>query len=604
VLAENWSISADQKTYTFNLRDVNFSTGNPFNAYQLWGQCYGLYYLSANSSSWWNGYQFFDMSSVDFGPATLSLMTESGLVNPSENLLSIMENASWPIYVTSPNQIVFRLSTPFPWFTGTLIAYAGLVFDTQWVLSHGGFGTPGQINSLFNLNPIPGTGPYVVTKVSNNEFVEFSKNSAYWVNSWTAEQIRSNPYVDPGHVQTVIIKVRTDDITRYSDLSTGQASMAAIDSVNWRLVSSDPQFGYAALQPNPGLVLAVAMNTQRYPTNIPAVRQAIQHAINLTEINDTVYFGSLSPWIGPEYPTLKEFYNLGNFSGYQYNVTLSKQILSDAGIDVTKLPTLQFTILAGVNQALNTAQIIQANLAQIGINVNINAVPISEFLSAPPVAGAVSYSSALATADQNSHLTWLGTATWGMSSITPVDILLQIVNENAPCLNYATYSNPVVQTCIDSFFSTANTTQQQSLMLQAQQQINSDAPYIWLGTPTLPLADGSIVYDKAIISSFLLDPLYTGQTDTAIFNTITLVSNNTNVLSENGITLFVLGIFLLVLTSLSVFSSCDLTGFISKHTYMHKYVCTACFRKKQHKNLNFNKKRVNIFSFSLRSKIA
>jgi hypothetical protein len=47
------------------------------------------------------------------------------------------------------------------------------MFDTQWLLDHGGFGTPVQMNTYFNQNPIPGTGPYVVSGFSENSYVEF-----------------------------------------------------------------------------------------------------------------------------------------------------------------------------------------------------------------------------------------------------------------------------------------------------------------------------------------------------------------------------------------------------------------------------------------------
>lgn len=468
VLSENWSISADQKNIIFNLKDVKFSSGNPLNSYQVWGQFYGLYYLSANSSYWWNGYPVFDMTLCDFGPTTLALMNHSGLINPNADLLSIMQNSSWPIYVIGPHQIGFNIKSPFLWFLGPFFGYASLIFDTQWLLDHGGFGSPEKFNTYFNLNPIPGTGPYVVSTVKDNEFVKFTKNPNYWGKDLTEVQIESNPYIDPGHVQTVIISVRADDIARYTDISTGQASIAGIESVNWPLIiENQDKFGYAVLPPNPGLAIGIAMNTQRYPTNITAVRQAIQHAINLTRVNEIAYFNSLSPWVGPEYPTFKDFYNLGNFSGYEYNVSLSKQILAQANINPAKLPPLEFSILAGVTHALNTAQVIQSDLAQIGITVKINVLPTSQFLSAPPNPGCVSYIAALPVADQCSHLTWFGTATFGMTAVTPVDLLLTSVNGKAAGCNYALYNNPVVQTWINGFFETTDISMLQLLGIQA-----------------------------------------------------------------------------------------------------------------------------------------
>ena len=65
VLASSWTVSPDGTTYTFNLRqNVTFSNGDPFNAYQVWGQMYGLYYLSGNSSSFLNAYNVFNFTNV------------------------------------------------------------------------------------------------------------------------------------------------------------------------------------------------------------------------------------------------------------------------------------------------------------------------------------------------------------------------------------------------------------------------------------------------------------------------------------------------------------------------------------------------------------
>ena len=54
-----------------------------------------LYYLSVNDSSWLYGYpNLFNYAPVQFGPATLALMNQTGAVtNPTGQLLQIMENA-------------------------------------------------------------------------------------------------------------------------------------------------------------------------------------------------------------------------------------------------------------------------------------------------------------------------------------------------------------------------------------------------------------------------------------------------------------------------------------------------------------------------------
>ena len=195
-LATSWTTSADGTVYTFNLRQgVSFSDGNPFNAYQVWLQMYGFYYLSGNSTSWLNSYVVFDMSNVDFGPATIAMISQSGgVINPSSQVLQIMSNTSWPIYVTGPYQIVFHLRAPFIFFPGVLNSLDGLIFDVQYVLDHGGFGTPTSVNSLFDLNPIPGTGPYEVDgPVAANNYAKFTQNSHYWGANLTQAEIAADP---------------------------------------------------------------------------------------------------------------------------------------------------------------------------------------------------------------------------------------------------------------------------------------------------------------------------------------------------------------------------------------------------------------------------
>src|SRR6267143_528512 len=239
-LADWWTQSTDGQTYTFHLRHVNFSSGNPLNSYQVWAEMYGFYYLSGNSSSFLESYNVFDFSKVNFGPATIQMLNQSGLINPSAAVLSIMQNTSWPIYVTNSTNIVFHLAAPFNYFLGTLIVYVGLVFDTQWLLQHGGWGTPSQFNSYFNLNPIPGTGPYKVTQVVENSFVKFTQDPNYWGKSLSAAQLAADPYLDPGHAKNVVVNANFDDVSRFTDLSTGKAQIAGILSQDYGQILSNP----------------------------------------------------------------------------------------------------------------------------------------------------------------------------------------------------------------------------------------------------------------------------------------------------------------------------------------------------------------------------
>lgn len=520
-LAMNWSVSSNNMTYTFNLRQgVKFSNGDPFNSYQVWAEMYGWYYISANDSAWVKpGYAIFNMSNVSFGPSTISLLNQSGLISPSLQVLSMMENNAWPIYVTGPYQIVFNLKAPFPWFLGSMIAYQGLIYDIQWMLQNGGWGTPASINTIPNTVPVPGTGPYMITQVSTNAFVKFAQNPYYWDENSSSSQTAANPMLDPGHFKNVIIYYKTDDIARYTDLTSGAAQIVVIEQ-DWSLITENPsKFSFYTLPAaSSALINAVSLNTQLYPTNITAVRQAIVHAINYSAIDQEAFHGEVAPMVGPEYPAQSQFYDLGGASPYQYNLTLASKILSDAGINPANLPTLNFPILSSCPYCITVASIVQSDLGALGITVNIEVQSGSVYWTPYQ-----SYSASLQYSSQIGNLGILEGSPTAPDTLTPADFWASFVSNESIFGDWALYSNPTVQKCVDSFFSGTPVANIVGLCTSAQSQINNDAPYAWLGAmKLLPDTDGSLVWENGVVSSFYVDPLSSGQDTMPLMNTVVL----------------------------------------------------------------------------------
>ncbi|MGA3406682.1 MAG: ABC transporter substrate-binding protein [Candidatus Bathyarchaeia archaeon] len=515
----SWNISADGTTYTFNLRhNVQFSNGDPLNAYQVWTVMYGYYYLTGNSTTWDQSYPVFDMSTAKFGPATIDLLTKSGLSSPSQDLLSIMMDSSWPIYVTDPYTIVFHLRVPFTYFPGTMSQYDGFIWDAQFVLDNGGFGTPTSINTYFDTHPVPGTGPYVITEVATNAYMKYTQNPTYWGLTLTQAEIAANPWADPGHVKNVDIYYKTDDIARYTDLETGAVQIAAIDTPNWNLITSNPdKYSYTSLPQWGGLMTAIALNTQIYPTNITDVRLAIVHALNYTRIAQQGFFGKIAPAVGPEYPGWKDYYDVGNFAPYDYNVTLAKQYLAQAG--VSSMPTLSFKTIVSCSWCVNVAELVQSDLAQIGITVNIDVLSIGSYTSAYG-----SYNYNLQNAQNIGQLAFLGSANWAPDALTPVDNWLSFVSKGSVWGNWAIYTHPVVESAISSFFSSTDTSHIRSQVAIAQAQIYKDAPYAWLGVNQLWYGGGSLAWQKGVVSGFYLDQLWGGCDTLPLFNTVTFSS--------------------------------------------------------------------------------
>ena len=518
-LATSWTVSSDGKTYTFNLRqNVQFSNGDPFNAYQVWGQMYGFYYLSGNSSTWLESYNFFDMSTARFGPSTIALMQQSGLINPNSRLMSIMTDSTWPIYVTGPYQIVFNLRSPFVWFPGAFVVFDGLIFDVQWLLQNGGFGTPTSFNSYFNQHPIPGTGPYAVTQVVQNSYVKFSQNQKYWGKSLSAAEIAAQPIWDPGHAANVIVYYKPNNIARVTDLQNKVVHISAVEPSEWPVITANPSFSFVEQPPWAGEVSLLGLNGHVYPTNITAVRQAIVHAINYTDVYAKAYQGLMTPYVGPEYPAWRDFYNLGGVSEYTYDLNLAKQLLTQNHIDTSKFPSLTFNVQAGCESCTNVAEVIQSDLSSINMTVDIHVISTAQYYS--PFGN---YQTNLQNAQQIGQLAFVNSGFgWSPATLTPADYWVTFVNNASIWGNWPAYSHPTVQKCVNAFTSTSDVSAIQSLCTAAQKQIFDDAPYAWIGLFKLWLPPGgSLVWDHNTVKGFLVDPVWNGQNTGPVFNTVT-----------------------------------------------------------------------------------
>ena len=110
----------------------------------------------------------------------------------------------------------------------------------------------------------------------------------------------------------------------------------------------------------------------------------------------------------------------------------------------------------------------------------------------------------MANAAEIGQLSLLGGQSWAPSALTPADNWVSLVSNVSSWGNWAGFSTPQVQACVNSFTSTSNVAQIQALCTTAQAQIYKDAPYAWIG------------YAKR----FDLDPVWDGVNTMPLINTV------------------------------------------------------------------------------------
>ena len=308
---------------------------------------------------------------------------------------------------------------------------------------------------------------------------------------------------------------KKDDLARYTDLTTGAAQFVAIESTNWKNVIDNPQYTFWSVD-KPGLVAALAINTALSPTNNVNVRQAIVHAINYTDIQQKVLLGEATSFVGPGTPNFGTFYNPGDLPPYDYNLTQAEGYLAKAGYpNGTGLPDLQFRISNSPAFCATAAEIIQSDLKRIGINVVITTLDASTYYA--PYGN---YATNLQNAEQLGHLSFLGGGLSWAGDQTPIDNWVGFVNNASLWGNWAVYSNPKVNSAVSIVSKSNDINQIVTQLTGAETQIYNDAPYAWIATPKLWLADGSYVWNKALIKQVYFDPTYTGITTIPLFNTV------------------------------------------------------------------------------------
>ncbi|WP_317178353.1 ABC transporter substrate-binding protein SapA [Pectobacterium sp. HCp5_1] len=210
---------------------------------------------------------------------------------------------------------------------------------------------------LLDREPV-GTGPYLLDEYRNGQYIRLTRNGDYW---------RGLP-----RMRQVVVDLGSGGTGRLSKLLTGECDVLAYPAASQlTILRNDPRL---RLSLRPGMNVAyLAFNVRKPPLDDRRVREAIALAINNDRLMQSIYYGtaetaaSILPRASWAYDNESQI--------TEYNPQKARQILQELGLTNLNLRLWVPSASQSYNPSpLKTAELIQADLAQIGVTVTI--VPV------------------------------------------------------------------------------------------------------------------------------------------------------------------------------------------------------------------------------------
>lgn len=208
-----------------------------------------------------------------------------------------------------------------------------------------------------------GTGPFEFVSYTPGEGMKLKRFNEYHNKDHVAkfEEVEILRIADR---QTLVMAMNNKDIDLAMGLTADEINQVS-ESID---VYNSPQ----------NLVQLLGLNNDVAPLDDPKVREAISYAVNKDEIIDTAAEGKASKLYSAFSPALKDYYNdLGEL--YPYNVEKAKELLKEAGYEDGF--DLTITVPSDYKYHMDTAELIQAQLGEVGIRVTLDPIEFSTWLT-------------------------------------------------------------------------------------------------------------------------------------------------------------------------------------------------------------------------------
>jgi ABC-type transport system substrate-binding protein len=148
-----------------------------------------------------------------------------------------------------------------------------------------------------------------------------------------------------------------------------QAISICIEYVPWQSIDSIAANSKLKLDSTDGPFMYLVFNGATGPFKDVRVRQAVAFAIKREDVAKAAFYGHASTLGGMPIPSTSPYYNDKLAHYWNYDPIRAKKLLADAGVGEGFSCTLLSNITNGMHKS--TAEVVQQNLADIGIQVQL-----------------------------------------------------------------------------------------------------------------------------------------------------------------------------------------------------------------------------------------
>ncbi len=330
-IARSWSLSEDQRTYTFHLRkDVRFSNGRTVRAEDF-------------------RYSF-ERVLTPKTKAPLTWVLDK--IEGAGDFIAGKSATVSGIRVVDDHTLVLRLEKPFGPFLSLLAMITAYVVPSEEVERLGqDFGTHPQ-----------GSGPFVLREWKHGQDLILEAREDY--------------YDGRSKLNGIVYRVIPEDLTAVLEFETGRLDVLLIPSAEYRHFTTDPAWRDLVFG-NPGLnSYYLGLNCTRPPFSDLRVRQAVNMAIDRRHILNTVFEKRGVLATGPVPPRLwKNNIRPSLDRGYAYDPEKAKALISQAGATGAVIRIF----ISADPEVLDIVGVIQNYLAAVGLKAEITQLDWSAF---------------------------------------------------------------------------------------------------------------------------------------------------------------------------------------------------------------------------------